>query len=196
MGAKIHPTAVVDEGAVIGDGTSVWHFCHIMPGAVIGKDCILGQNVFVDRNVRIGSRCKLQNNVSVYTGVTLEDGVFCGPSCVFTNVLNPRAEVERKDEFRDTLVKRGTSIGANATIVCGVTLGEYSFVGAGAVVTKDVPPYTVVVGAPARPYGYVCACGELAGRIGTLTGEYRCARCGRLYRVTEEDFLPRAAEDL
>jgi len=189
LGIFIHQTAVVDDGAEIGDGTKIWHFCHIMGGSVIGKDCILGQNVFVDRNVRIGDRCKIQNNVSVYTGVTLEDGVFCGPSCVFTNVINPRAMVERKDEFKNTLVKRCATIGANATVVCGVTLGEFSFIAAGAVVTKDVAPYTVVAGVPARVIGYVCECGELLKRIKVEKME-KCVRCGKCYELSENKIIP------
>lgn len=193
MGAfHIHPTAVIDAGAAIGDGTRVWHFSHVMSGSRIGRDCILGQNVYIDRNVVIGDRCKLQNNVSVYTGVTLEEGVFCGPSCVFTNVVNPRAMVERKDEFRPTLVKRGASIGANATIVCGVTLGEYCFIAAGAVVTRNVPPYHVVAGVPASRIGYACACGELIRGFAD-GGAHSCARCGARY-VLEGETL-RAALD-
>jgi UDP-2-acetamido-3-amino-2,3-dideoxy-glucuronate N-acetyltransferase len=178
---KVHPSAVVDAGAEIGDGTSIWHFCHVMPGARIGRNCILGQNVYVDKNVVIGDFCKIQNNVSVYAGVTLEQGVFCGPSCVFTNVMNPRAEVERKDEFRSTLVKAGASIGANATIVCGVTLGKYCFVAAGAVVNRDVEPYTVMAGVPAKPIGYACSCGELLKSL-RRESEAACPRCRTRYR--------------
>lgn len=178
---KIHASAFVDAGAEIGEGTSIWHFCHVMPGVRIGRDCILGQNVYVDKNVVIGDRCKIQNNVSVYAGVTLEEGVFCGPSCVFTNVMNPRAEVERKDEFRPTIVKRGASIGANATIVCGITLGEYCFIAAGAVVNRDVAPYTLMAGVPAHPIGYACACGELMRSLRRET-EAACDRCGARYR--------------
>ncbi|MEO6637851.1 MAG: acyltransferase [Ginsengibacter sp.] len=146
----IHETSVVDEGAQIGEGTSVWHFCHIMPGAKIGNNCNLGQNTFVDNNVVIGSGVKIQNNVSVYNSVTIEDDVFIGPSVTFTNVTNPRAFVERKHEFKKTLVKKGASIGANATIMCGIEIGEYSMVGAGAVITKNVPPYMLVLGNPGR----------------------------------------------
>jgi len=183
MSAYVHPTSIVDEGASIGEGTRVWHFCHIMQGANIGKNCILGQNVYVDRNVVIGDRCKIQNNVSVYMGVTLEEGVFCGPSCVFTNVINPRAMVERKDEFKNILVKKGATIGANSTIVCGVTLGEYCFVAAGAVVTKDVSPYTIVAGVPAKLFGYACACGELLKELRTAPNAF-CQRCGTSYTLT------------
>lgn len=173
----VHESSCIDEGCTIGAGTKIWHFCHVMTGAVIGENCNIGQNVFIDRNVHIGNRCKIQNNVSVYNGVQLEDDVFCGPSCVFTNVYNPRAAVERKNEFLKTLAKKGTTIGANVTIVCGVTLGEYCFIGAGAVVTKDVPPYACVVGNPARPIGWCCACGE------KLPKTLQCARCGLRYQL-------------
>jgi UDP-2-acetamido-3-amino-2,3-dideoxy-glucuronate N-acetyltransferase len=150
-----HSTAVIDEGAIIGDHTRIWHFCHVMPGAVIGERCQLGQNVFVDNNVRIGNGVKIQNNVSVYNGVVLEDDVFIGPSVVFTNVLNPRSFIERKAEFRPTLVKKGATIGANATIVCGVVIGHFAMIGAGAVVTKDVPDNALVVGNPSKQVGWV-----------------------------------------
>lgn len=175
----VHPTAVVDSGAEVGPGTKIWHFSHVMSGARIGRDCVLGQNVFVGRNVIIGDRCKIQNNVSVYQGVTLEEGVFCGPSMVFTNVINPRSEIERKDEFRPTLVKRSATLGANSTIICGVTIGRYAFVGAGAVVTKDVPDYALVVGVPARVAGWVCECGE---RLAFESEWAQCGRCGKRYR--------------
>ena len=168
----MHESAYVDEGATIGAGTKVWHFCHVMPGAVIGERCSLGQNVVVMNGTRMGSNCKIQNNVSIYEGVELEDDVFCGPSMVFTNVMNPRSHVSRKNEYRRTLVKRGASIGANATIVCGVTLGEYAFVGAGAVITKDVLPFALMVGVPARRIGWMCRCGERLpdSGVGTLQG--------------------------
>lgn len=152
---RIHPTAVIDEGAHIGAGSRVWHFSHIMPEAVIGRDCVIGQNVFVADSVVLGDRVKVQNNVSLYTGVICEDDVFLGPSCVFTNVLNPRSFIERKHEFRTTRIGRGASIGANATILCGVSIGEYAMVGAGAVVTKNVAPFTLVVGNPARSVGAI-----------------------------------------
>ncbi len=156
-----HESAYVDDGAHIGDGTKIWHFCHVMTGASVGPGCSLGQNVFVGKDVRIGRDCKIQNNVSVYEGVTLEDHVFCGPSMVFTNVRTPRSAfpVSSKEEYADTLVKHGVSIGANATIVCGITIGEWAFVAAGAVVTKDVPPYALVAGVPAKIRGWMCECG-------------------------------------
>ncbi len=172
----VHESAYVDEPCQIGAGTRVWHFCHVMAGSAIGRGCVLGQNVLVASGVRLGDNCKIQNNVSLYTGVVLEDDVFCGPSMVFTNVVNPRSEVVRKDEYKPTLVKRGASIGANATIVCGLTLGEYCFVGAGAVVTRDVPPYALMTGNPARRRGYMCRCGV------KLDATLVCAACTRAYR--------------
>ncbi|GAB3407301.1 acetyltransferase [Massilia agilis] len=160
MAATIHPSAIVDEGARLGDGTHVWHFAHVCAGARIGRACSLGQNVFVGNDVRIGDKVKIQNNVSVYDAVTLEDEVFCGPSMVFTNVYNPRAAVVRKDEYRRTLVRRGATIGANATIVCGVTIGEYAFIAAGAVVNRDVPAFALMAGVPARQIGWISRFGE------------------------------------
>jgi UDP-2-acetamido-3-amino-2,3-dideoxy-glucuronate N-acetyltransferase len=160
MGYYQHPSAIVDEGAQIGDGCRVWHFVHVCAGAQIGKAVSLGQNVFVGNKVSIGDNCKIQNNVSVYDNVTLEEGVFCGPSMVFTNVYNPRGLIERKDQYRDTLVRRGATLGANCTIVCGVTIGAYAFVGAGAVVNRDVPDFALVVGVPAQKIGWMSAFGE------------------------------------
>ena len=155
MTTTIHPSAIVDQGAQIGEGSRIWHFVHVCSGAKIGQGVSLGQNVFVGNQVTIGDRCKVQNNVSVYDNVTLEEGVFCGPSMVFTNVHNPRALIERKNEYRNTLVKKGATLGANCTVVCGVTIGEYAFVGAGAVVNKDVKPYSLMVGVPARQIGWM-----------------------------------------
>ncbi|KQZ79828.1 serine acetyltransferase [Rhodanobacter sp. Root561] len=155
-----HPSAIIDDGAQIGEGSRVWHFVHVCPGARIGTGVSLGQNVFVGNKVVIGDHCKIQNNVSVYDNVTLEEGVFCGPSMVFTNVYNPRSLIERKDEYRDTLVQRGATLGANCTIVCGITIGEFAFVGAGAVVNKDVPAYALMVGVPARQIGWMSEFGE------------------------------------
>lgn len=176
-----HATAVIDEGAVVGEGTKVWHFSHVMKGCRIGRDCSLGQNVFVAANVRIGDGVKIQNNVSVYEGVTLEDNVFCGPSVVFTNVKTPRAGFPRNSsaDYRPTLVGRGASIGANATVVCGVTIGAYAFVAAGAVVTKDVSPYAMVMGIPGRQGGWVCECGVTL-RFGSVA-DATCVECQRSY---------------
>ena len=188
----IHESAYVDDGATIGSGTRVWHFCHVMPGAVIGERCSLGQNVVVMNGTRIGNNVKIQNNVSIYEGVELEDDVFCGPSMVFTNVVNPRSHVPRRHEFQRTLVRRGASIGANATIVCGVTLGEFSFVGAGAVVTRDVPAYALVAGVPARRIGWMCRCGE---RLPTQWSpdtlpRARCGACGTTYERDGDTVRP------
>src|SRR5215831_19986380 len=174
----VHSSSFVDEGAVIGAGTKIWHFSHILPGAVIGEHCNLGQNVVVMGGTRIGNNVKIQNNVSIYEGVEPEDDVFCGPSCVFTNVINPRSHVSRKHEYQRTLVRRGSTIGANATIVCGVTLGEYAFIGAGAVVTTDVPAYGLMVGVPARRVGWMCQCGE---RLHPAAGRAACGVCGATY---------------
>ena len=160
MSISVHPSAIVDEGAMIGDGSRIWHFVHVCAGAQIGKGVSLGQNVFVGNKVVIGDHCKIQNNVSVYDNVTLEDGVFCGPSLVFTNVYNPRSLIERKKESRNTLVKKGATLGANCTLICGVTVGSYAFVGAGAVVQRDVPDFALVVGVPARQIGWMSAFGE------------------------------------
>ena len=179
----VHESSYVDEGCVIGEGTRIWHFCHLLLGSRVGRDCILGQNVMVGPEVVIGNRCKLQNNVSVYPGVTLEDGVFCGPSCVFTNVVNPRAEIERKHEIRPTLVRRGSTIGANATVVCGVTIGEYAMVGAGAVVTSDITAFALAVGIPARRVGWVSRAGVRLG------ADLTCPETGRRYREEAPDRL-------
>jgi UDP-2-acetamido-3-amino-2,3-dideoxy-glucuronate N-acetyltransferase len=178
---KVHPTAVIDPGCKIGDGTQIWHFSHIMTDSQLGNKCNLGQNVVISPGVKIGNNVKIQNNVSVYTGVELEDDVFCGPSMVFTNVINPRSHISRRHEYRRTLVQKGTSIGANATIVCGVTLGKYSFIAAGAVVTKDVPDYALMAGVPATQIAWVCYCGV---RLPVPAGaEMRCSDCGRSYQI-------------
>jgi UDP-2-acetamido-3-amino-2,3-dideoxy-glucuronate N-acetyltransferase len=183
MAAEVHPTAIVDAGARIGDSTRIWHWVHVCSGARIGSGCSLGQNVFVGNRVVIGDHVRVQNNVSIYDGVTLEDGVFCGPSMVFTNVINPRAEVPRKDEFKATLVRRGATLGANCTIVCGVTIGCYAFVGAGAVVTRDVPDHALVVGTPARLAGWMSRSGEkLSLPIGG-SGSASCPRTGERYTL-------------
>ncbi|MGB7211413.1 MAG: acyltransferase [Gemmatimonadales bacterium] len=174
----VHESSYVDDGAVVGKGSKIWHFCHVMAGAVIGERCSLGQNVVVMPGTRLGNNVKVQNNVSIYEGVILEDDTFCGPSCVFTNVMNPRSHVSRKDQYRTTLVKRGSSIGANATIICGVTLGEYCFIGAGAVIHRDVPAYALMVGVPARRAGWMCQCGE---RLTLDDGRAACAACGARY---------------
>lgn len=176
-GTLIHASAYVDEGATVGAGSRIWHFCHVLPGVEIGRDCVLGQNVMVGPRVRVGNGCKIQNNVALYEGVELADDVFCGPSCVFTNVPTPRAFVNRKSEFRPTPVGRGASIGANATIVCGHTLGAYSLVAAGAVVTRDVPDFALVAGVPARRIGWVSQAGERLG------DDLVCPREGRRYRL-------------
>jgi len=179
----VHPSSYVDQPCEIGGGTRIWHFSHIMKDCVIGPDCNIGQNVVISPGCRVGRNVKIQNNVSVYTGVELEDDVFCGPSCVFTNVINPRAHIPRKDEYRRTLVGRGASIGANATIVCGIELGRYCFVGAGSVVTRKVPDYALVYGSPARVRGWVCYCGTRLDLHGTAPGTESCAcpACGRKY---------------
>lgn len=176
---SIHESAYVDEPAEIGDGTSIWHFSHILKNVRIGQDCVIGQNVVIGPSVTVGNRCKIQNNVSLYAAVTLEDGVFCGPSCVFTNVVNPRAEIERKNEFLPTLVKRGATLGANATIVCGTTLGAYCFIGAGAVVTRDVPDFALIVGNPGRRIGWMSKAG---GRLGE---NLVCPIDGTRYRLSD-----------
>ncbi|HUB33931.1 MAG TPA: acyltransferase [Bryobacteraceae bacterium] len=181
----VHESAYVDEPSEIGPGTKIWHFCHIMKNCRIGEKCNIGQNVVVSPDVVIGNNVKIQNNVSVYTGVILEDDVFCGPSMVFTNVMNPRSHVVRRNEYRTTLVRRGASFGANSTVVCGVTVGRYAFVGAGAVVTRNVPDYALLVGNPARVQGWMCACGvKLEFEREGETEHARCAACGCRYEKT------------
>lgn len=176
----VHPTAIVDDGAVLGGGTKVWHWAHICSGARIGENCSFGQNVFVGNKVEIGDRVKVQNNVSIYDSVTLEDGVFCGPSMVFTNVINPRAEIERKDEYKPTLVRRGATLGANCTILCGTEIGRYAMIGAGAVISRDVPDFALMVGVPGRRIGWVSHAGE---RLGP---DLICPREGRRYREVDD----------
>lgn len=185
MPASIHPTAIVDDGAILGDGTRVWHWVHVCGGARIGSGCSLGQSVFVGNDVRIGDNVKIQNNVSVYDAVTLEDEVFCGPSMVFTNVFNPRSAVVRKGEYRRTLVRRGATLGANATVVCGVTIGRYAFVGAGAVVTRDIPDHALVVGVPAGQIGWMSRHGERLDLPLAGDGEARCSATNERYRLLD-----------
>lgn len=175
-----HPSAIIDDGAEVGQGTKIWHFSHVLGGVNIGRDCVLGQNVMVGPDVDIGDGCKIQNNVSLYKGITLEEDVFCGPSCVFTNVTTPRAFVNRKDEFAQTRVRRGASIGANATIICGVTIGRYALIGAGAVVTHDVLDHALVLGVPARPIGWVSRSGDRMG------DDLVCPRTGERYVETDK----------
>jgi UDP-2-acetamido-3-amino-2,3-dideoxy-glucuronate N-acetyltransferase len=181
----VHPTAVIDDGAIIGDGTRIWHWVHVCAGARIGSGCSLGQNVFIGNRVLIGTNVKIQNNVSVYDNVTLEDEVFCGPSMVFTNVYNPRSAVSRKHEYRDTLVRRGATLGANCTIVCGTTIGEYAFVGAGAVVNRDVAPFALVVGVPARQIGWMSRFGDRLALPLRGNGRARCAVTGDVYLLRD-----------
>ena len=181
-----HDSAIVDDGAQIGEDSRVWHFVHVCAGAKVGKGVSLGQNVFVGNKVIIGDHCKVQNNVSVYDNVTLEEGVFCGPSMVFTNVYNPRSLIERKDQYLNTLVKKGATLGANCTIVCGVTIGEYSFVGAGAVINKDVPAYALMVGVPAKQIGWMSEFGEQLDLPLTGTAQTACAHTGAIYRLEHQ----------
>ena len=183
MSYFVHESSYIDDPCEIGDGTKIWHFCHVMSGSTIGRNCNIGQNVVVSPSVRIGNNVKIQNNVSIYTGVELEDDVFCGPSMVFTNVINPRSHVPRKDEYRRTLVKRGASIGANSTIVCGNNIGRYAFIGAGAVVTRDVPDFGLVLGNPGRLVGWMCQCGVRLGLSGNPDKDEDavCDACGARY---------------
>lgn len=183
----IHDTSLVEEPCQIGTGTKIWHFSHIMPEVTIGKNCVIGQNVFVGKGVQIGNNVKIENNISLFEGVTLEDDVFCGPACTFTNVINPRSHVSRKHEFKPTLVRKGATIGANATIVCGYNIGKYAFIGAGAVVTRDIPDFALVYGNPARLCGWVCECGNKIEEEGDTA---RCLACGRMYRLAEEECSP------
>ncbi len=185
MNYTVHSSAVVDDGAEIGNGSRIWHWVHVCSGAKIGKDCVLGQNVFVGNNVVIGKNCRIQNNVSVYDNVTIEDDVFCGPSMVFTNVYNPRAAVSRKDEYRDTIVRIGATLGANCTIICGATIGQFAFVAAGAVVNRDVKPYALMAGVPARHIGWMSRHGERLDLPLDGDGEAACSATGSRYRLIE-----------
>ena len=189
MPVTIHPSAIVDDGAEIGEGSRVWHFVHVCGGARVGRNVSMGQNVFIGNKVTIADNCKIQNNVSVYDNVHLEEGVFCGPSMVFTNVYNPRSLIERKDEYRDTLVKKGATLGANCTIVCGVTVGEYAFVGAGAVINKDVPAYALMVGVPARQIGWMSEFGEQLDLPVQGEGETTCRHTGSRYVLQDNQLV-------
>jgi UDP-2-acetamido-3-amino-2,3-dideoxy-glucuronate N-acetyltransferase len=185
MSVNIHPSAIIDEGAKIGDGTFVWHFSHVCSGAKIGEKCSLGQNTFVGNDVIIGNNVKIQNNVSVYDAVTIEDDVFCGPSTVFTNVFNPRSEVTRKDKYRNTLIKKGATLGANSTIVCGITIGTYAFIGAGALVNKDVPDFALIVGVPAKQIGWMSRFGERLIAPLKTNAEITCPHTGDRYQIKD-----------
>jgi UDP-2-acetamido-3-amino-2,3-dideoxy-glucuronate N-acetyltransferase len=180
QGVFVHPSAIVDDNVSIGRGTKIWHFSHMLSNSNIGENCNIGQNVVIGPDVDIGMGCKIQNNVSVYKGITLQDGVFCGPSMVFTNIYNPRAEIGKMDQVRPTLVKRGATIGANATVVCGVTLGRYCFIGAGAVVNKNIPDFALVVGNPAKQIGWACECGE------RLADDLECVACGKKFEKKQD----------
>ena len=184
-GVMIHESAFVDQGAIVGEGSKIWHFCHVMSGARIGRDCILGQNVFVASGVVVGDAAKIQNNVSLYQGVILEEDVFCGPSMVFTNVIIPRAFIERKDQYRPTRVERGATLGANCTIICGNSIGRYAMVGAGAVVSEDVAPFALVVGVPARQIGWVCRCGVTLPTRTIEGGHLLCSECREAYVLVD-----------
>ena len=184
----VHESSYVDEPCLIGKGTKIWHFSHIMKDSIIGENCNIGQNVVISPGVTLGNNVKIQNNVSVYTGVICEDDTFLGPSCVFTNVINPRSFIERKEEYKQTVVKKGASIGANATIVCGYNIGAYAFIGAGSVVTKDIPDYALIVGNPGRVVGYVCQCGN---RLEELETKYKCNTCNKEYEIKNENLMPR-----
>jgi UDP-2-acetamido-3-amino-2,3-dideoxy-glucuronate N-acetyltransferase len=192
-GAFVHPSAIVDEGASVGPGTKIWHFCHVMSGATIGANVVLGQNCFVASGAVIGDGCRIQNNVSVFAGVVLEEGVFCGPSMVFTNVLTPRAGIDRHDEFAPTIVRRGVTLGANSTILCGRSIGAYAMVAAGAVVTHDIPPYRLVAGVPSHPVGWVCRCGEVLRLADERPGaSAACGRCSERYVIGDSGELTEA----
>ncbi len=190
-----HESAIIDDGASIGESTRVWHFSHVCAGAVIGNNCSLGQNIFIGNDVVIGNNCKIQNNVSVYDNVTIEDDVFCGPSMVFTNVYNPRAEIERKSEYRPTIVRKGATLGANCTIVCGVEIGAYAFIGAGAVITKPVPAFALMTGVPARQTGWMSQAGHRLDVKYGDSGKASCPQTGQLYQITTTSCQPLAGTD-
>ncbi len=193
MDYQVHDSAIVDDGAKIGAGSRVWHFVHVCGGAQIGEGCSLGQNVFVGNNVKIGNKCKIQNNVSVYDNVFLEDEVFCGPSMVFTNVYNPRSGIERKNEYQDTLIKKGASLGANCTIVCGVTVGQYAFIGAGAVINKNVPDFALMVGVPAKQIGWMSEFGEQLSLPLIGNAEAICTHSGAIYKLNNGELTKQGA---
>ena len=183
----VHSSSEIDEGALIGDNTKIWHFSHVSSGAKIGKNCSVGQNVFIGNKVKVGDNCKIQNNISIYDNVFLEEGVFCGPSVVFTNVYNPRSLIERKNEYRDTTIKRGATLGANSTIVCGVTIGKFAFIGAGAVVNKDVKPFSLMVGVPAKQIGWMSEFGEQIELPLRGNGEYICPHTNHVYKLIKDN---------
>ena len=185
-GSFVHETSFIDENVIIGQGAKIWHFCHVLKNCKIGRDCSFGQNVVVGPNVIVGNKVKIQNNVSVYEGVTLEDGVFCGPSCVFTNVHNPRSEIERKHEYRKTLVKKGATLGANCTIVCGITIGKFAFIGAGAVISKDVPDYALMVGVPGKQIGWMSEYGEKLDLPLTGNAKTKCKHTNQIYELKDD----------
>ena len=188
-GAFVHETSFIDDNVTVGEGTKIWHFSHILKDCKIGKDCSFGQNVVVGPNVIVGNKVKIQNNVSAYEGVTLEDGVFCGPSCVFTNVYNPRSEIERKHEYRKTLVKRGATLGANCTIVCGITIGKFAFIGAGAVISKDVPDYALMVGVPGKQIAWISEYGEKLDLPITGNGTSKCKHTNKVYELKNNKII-------
>ncbi|UCD54107.1 MAG: N-acetyltransferase [Dehalococcoidia bacterium] len=183
----VHDTSIVEKPCDIGEGTKIWHFSHVMPDVTIGKKCVIGQNVFIGKGVKIGNNVKIENNVSIFEGVTLEDDVFCGPSCVFTNVVNPRSHIPRRHEFKPTLVKKGATIGANATLICRNTIGKYAFIGAGAVVTRDIPDYALAYGNPAQVHGWICQCGIKLQKDGD---SYICSGCGKSYKIQGHECIP------
>jgi len=186
MKVIIHPSAIVDKGASIGNGCRIWHFVHICSGAVIGSNTSMGQGVYIGNHVRIGNGCKIQNNVSIYDNVYLEDDVFCGPSMVFTNVYNPRSNINRKDEYKDTYVNKGATLGANCTVICGVSIGEYAFIGAGALVNKNIKPYALIVGVPGRQIGWMSQYGEQIPLPLSGKGSYECQKTGHIYELIDD----------